>query len=275
MAGDWLKMRTRLAEERSVMLICDLTGLDTFSVVGRLHAIWSWAGEHTTNGEVKDVTLKTIDRVTNFSGFAEAMRSAKWLEIADDGTIRFPEWKKYNSKAAKRRALDAARQARRRAKIVTQKSRIKRDGERDENVTVTHQEKSREEERRVEKNTTPNGVEDIPATSDPASEVFAAWNAADGTVKARIFGDTRRNHTRVRLADSDWRWREALAKFPLPLCESEPDGWKPDFDWFVRPDSVNKILEGKYDWKKGNTNGSRTPTAGQLHTAKPLAGFGD
>lgn len=101
------------------------------------------------------------------------------------------------------------------------------------------------------------------SAADPVQEAFDAWNATDGTVKARILGETRRNHLRVRLADPDWRWREALAKFPLPLCASDPKGWQPDFDWFVKPDSVNRILEGRYDWKKGTTHANRPSSNSQ------------
>lgn len=244
MAGDWLKMRTRLAEERSVMLICDLTGLDTFSVVGRLHAIWSWAGEHTTNGEVQDVTLKTIDRVTNFSGFADAMKAAKWLEISESGVIRFPEWKKYNSKAAKRRALDAARQARKRARKVTQKSRTERDGERDENVTVTHQEKRREEEsitsttKVVEEARTPQ-TRKRKVFSKPTLDDVRAYCAtrARGVDPERWYAHYEANGWKVgRTAMVDWqaavrKWEEptkpaAESRYVSPDSEASKE-WTP------------------------------------------------
>lgn len=150
MAGDWLKMRTRLAEERAVMLICELTGLDQFAVVGRLHAFWSWAGEHTSNGRVTDVTLKTVDRVTSHDGFGAAMVSAKWLETPPEGGIVIPRWKEHNGKAAKARYLASLRQVKKRAKM----SRAQRDGQRDATVTshATREEKSRED---ID---TPNGV---------------------------------------------------------------------------------------------------------------------
>lgn len=145
MAGDWIKMRTRLVDERATMVICDMTGLDEFAVVGRLHAIWSWAGEHTVTGEVSGVTLKTIDRVTRCENFGEAMKAANWLEITEEGSVRFPRWKKHNSKAAKERALASERAARARKK----KRDAKRDSDRDASVT-NHG--TRVEESRGEKN---------------------------------------------------------------------------------------------------------------------------
>jgi len=103
-----------------------------------------------------------------------------------------------------------------------------------------------------------------PAT-DSMQAVLDAWNATEGTLKARTLGDTRRGHLRVRLADPSWLWRDALAKFPLPMCASDPTGWQPDFEWFIKPDSVTRILEGKYDFTKGNRNGNRPNAASQQY----------
>lgn len=146
MAGDWIKMRTCLAAERAVMLLCDKTGLDTFAVVGRLHAVWSWAGDHADrHGVVRGISLTTVDRVAAHSGFASAMLTANWLEEVSGNGIRFPRWQKHNSKSARERALGAERAAKSRWK----KSRSARDGERD--ATVTNHD-AREEKTREEKN---------------------------------------------------------------------------------------------------------------------------
>lgn len=131
MAGDWILMRTGLATERATLSICDATGLDQFQVVGRLHAIWSWADSHTVTGAVTGVTLKTIDRIVCAQGFAEAMVAAKWLESDENGVLKFPKWKTYNTKSAKERQLAAQRSA----KYRERKSRVTRDGDRDASVT--------------------------------------------------------------------------------------------------------------------------------------------
>lgn len=145
MAGDWLKMRTSLPEEKAVMQISDMTGLDEFYVIGKLFAVWRWAGQHTVTGKITGVTLKTIDRIARCENFGEAMKAANWLEIGVDGSIAIPKWKKHNSKSEKQRALDAARSARYREK----KSRVIRDGDRDGNHArhATRGEENREEEK--------------------------------------------------------------------------------------------------------------------------------
>jgi hypothetical protein len=58
----------------------------------------------------------------------------------------------------------------------------------------------------------------------------------------------------ARCRDPIWRqlWRQALCKLPQSSFlrgERPRDGrdWRADIDWFLKPDSVSKILEGKYD----------------------------
>lgn len=95
------------------------------------------------------------------------------------------------------------------------------------------------------------GEEDSIVVYDTA-EVLAAWNATPGVLQARRIVGKRQTHLAARLRDSAWDWRAALAKFPLKCFSGEPDGWRPNIDWFLRPDTVTAILEGKYDWSKAN-----------------------
>lgn len=61
----------------------------------------------------------------------------------------------------------------------------------------------------------------------------------------------REKHIRQRLKSKDWAdtWRSALERIPsCPFLIGKGNrSWKADIDWFVRPDSTAKILEGKYD----------------------------
>src|SRR5581483_2237700 len=196
MAGDWLKMRTRLAEERAVLQLCELTDLDEFAVIGRLHAIWSWAGEHTSIGEVRDVTLKIIDRIARRENFGDAMLSVKWLEIVPEGGIRFPRWKKHNDKAARQRHLAAQRAARAREK----KRALQRDAERDASVT-SHA--PREEKRREEKNINTGsrkraGVfENVTAERLADTAWLVGWFEDASTRRKPVVGNSEANLLRV------------------------------------------------------------------------------
>ncbi len=93
--------------------------------------------------------------------------------------------------------------------------------------------------------------------SDAEARFIERWNDTPGVIRNRGSNLTagRMRLFRVRMADREWRdaIKEALAKFPLKL--SADGGWKPDMDWILKPDSITRILEGKYDWS--NRDGKR------------------
>ena len=115
MAGDWIPMRCDLADDPAVIAISTATGLDAYGVVGRLHRIWSWANQHTTNGNAVSVTEKWVDRYTDCDGFCAAMISAHWLTTTETG-FRFPKFDTWNSQSGKKRALTNRRVATHRLK---------------------------------------------------------------------------------------------------------------------------------------------------------------
>jgi hypothetical protein len=97
-------------------------------------------------------------------------------------------------------------------------------------------------------------------------EFVCEWNRCSGVVRSlgAELSAARRGHFHARIRTNSWDWRAALKKFPLPV--SQGDGtWKPDLDWFLKPDSVQKLLEGKYDWSH---NGNSSPSGigpGQIY----------
>jgi len=93
---------------------------------------------------------------------------------------------------------------------------------------------------------------------DPASSVAIrlrdAWNAVRGVVPIREWSERRKRQLRARLRDPTWLENaiRAIAMIPdSPFLLGENDrGWRADIDWFLRPDSVTRILEGKYRKKE-------------------------
>jgi len=97
------------------------------------------------------------------------------------------------------------------------------------------------------------------------AEVLDAWNAlakTAGLPVARDLGKTRRTHLGARLKDKQWRdtWQEALALIPTSDCLSgriPGRNWRCTLDFFLKPDTVGKILEGDWGvaarqhWSKG------------------------
>jgi len=148
MSGDWIKMRDDLTEDPAVVSIGEATALDEFAVVGRLHALWSWAGKHSVDGNAVSVTPQWIDRKVGCVGFAAAMIEARWLE-SDGKTVTFPRFDRHNGETAKKRAVTNKR--------VAEHREVKRSSNADVNADsvtdVTHAalQKALPEKRREEK----------------------------------------------------------------------------------------------------------------------------
>lgn len=87
-------------------------------------------------------------------------------------------------------------------------------------------------------------------------EVCQAWNkTADrcGFVPCRRIatGTTRWTYAVARVADAGWwsEYRDALDRLqPTPfLTGRTARGWRANIEWFLRPNTVDKILEGLFD----------------------------
>jgi len=135
MAGDWIKMRTNLAEDPAVVRLASGLNLDRFAIVGRLHKIWSWANEHSIDGLDVPVDAQFLDSLVATPGFAEQLRRVGWLS-GRDGSLTIPNFLRHNGESAKARALDTARK--RNVRKASGKCP-------DENRTETGPEKRREE----------------------------------------------------------------------------------------------------------------------------------
>jgi len=79
-------------------------------------------------------------------------------------------------------------------------------------------------------------------------DVLDAWNLAMG--QSCKMTSERSAALSQRLKDRFWseHWREAIAKAAeSSFCRGINDrGWQADFEWFIRPESAIKLIEGKY-----------------------------
>lgn len=100
------------------------------------------------------------------------------------------------------------------------------------------------------------------AQAPEAAAFMTAWNSLPQPFsKIRVMSSGRARALGARLKETGWRenWRTALDKLPgssflsgkvAPRMDAQGQTQKPwvaDVDFFLRPDSVAKILEGKYD----------------------------
>jgi hypothetical protein len=159
MAGDWIKMRTNLDDDPRVVEIASLLKIPELHVVGCLWKLWSWANEHSLDGNAIRVTNVTLDRYTGVTGFADALRNVGWLE-GRDTALTFPRFAEHNGQTAKKRAETKERVSKHRnAKSVTDVTR------------KVLPEKRREEKRRdIHTHTPPE-----PVVPEELEEIWRRW----------------------------------------------------------------------------------------------------
>ena len=111
----WIKMGTGLASHGKVKALRRALKGDRLKVIGGLWAVWCVFDEHSAGGVLSGYTLDDMDEEIGWKGFAAAMRDIGWLIETDDG-LEAPDYEEHNGPNAKRRALDASRKGKSRAK---------------------------------------------------------------------------------------------------------------------------------------------------------------
>lgn len=89
------------------------------------------------------------------------------------------------------------------------------------------------------------------AAGQESKAVFEAWNTIAHVSSARELTPARQRAIKARLAEPFFRehWPQAIDRVRRSrFCQGGgTQGWKADLDWFLRPDTCAKILEGKFD----------------------------
>lgn len=93
-----------------------------------------------------------------------------------------------------------------------------------------------------------------PPLSERIRIVQAAWNAMAAEnglpIREDVMGTGVEKPARARVGSKVWwaKWEKALGEIPGRkfLLGGNDRGWKATFEWFMRPESVEKILSGEY-----------------------------
>lgn len=246
MAGEWVKMRTNLLDDpRVVAMATALEQPETF-IVGCLFALWSMADNHSETGALPRLTARAIDRRVGLSGFSLAASSVGWLELNDTGAT-IPRFHEHNGASAKARATTARRVLKHRDLSDCNGATVT-----DSDMSVTSPLTRRREEKKEKKRgeEEENAASPSPPPGPTQDQFLESWNAVSAFTACRGMTGDRLRHFQARSRDRDWseNWREALAKAAQsPFCLGQNDrGWRATVDWFLRPGTVTKILEGAY-----------------------------
>lgn len=253
MAGDWIKMRVDLADDPAVIKIAARLDLCEDTVVGKLHRLWSWFDQQTTNGNAPGVTAAWIDRRCNCSGLASAMIEAGWLSESPAGML-MPDFDKHNGQSGKARALSTKR---------TQKARAKchADAVTDvhaPSVTEARPEKRREDKREEEISSSPV------SSKKPTSSSLArpGWEEVEEGLR-------RLDVSLIKQAlDSaiEHRFTPPQVLALIAYLETKPPGCKSAkgaiYNRLVAQaaDAVNWDCDAHWPWSDSATSGSDKPT---------------
>lgn len=221
MAGEWIKMDRDLATKPAVIAIALATKLEEEHVVGKLHALWSWADKTTEDGFVPGATLAWVNKFVRAKRFAETMVEFGWL-AEKEGGIEFLDYHKHNGKSGRKRALENQRQQKHRASESAKVSRRQRDGLRDKNVTPEP-----EEELEEIPNTKPNLETDAhPCKSGSVSKEREGGNWP-GSVTANDLRDPAKLLEVIRQAPAELQSEEGRLRIAGAAVRALEKGRKP------------------------------------------------
>lgn len=128
----WIQINPDLSEVPEVIGISSMTGLDRYSVAGRLAKVWGWFDRETIDGNARFVTKSFINDLIGNAGnvtevtldrcdFASAMEKVGWLD-EKIGVLVMPKFDEHTSESAKARFLNRKRQEKFKAKKRAEKN---------------------------------------------------------------------------------------------------------------------------------------------------------
>jgi hypothetical protein len=267
MAPLWIKVTHWTPDKPEVFCVAELLKIDPDAVVGKLIRVWIWADQQLESCNAVSVTKVLLDRIACVTGFSDALVKVGWL-VENEGVLSFTNFDRHNGKTAKKRANTAIRVEKHRvcnAGSVTNVTQVKR-SERYKSVTPALPDRDEDRDEDIKETPLPPlqgeaadaASESLEISKSALAFVRDSWNAS-GAITNRKFTPKLIRSCRARLRDPWWseHWLAALEKIPrCPFLLGENDtGWKADLEWFLRPDSVQRIIEGKYDAPPPTRNG--------------------
>jgi hypothetical protein len=109
----------------------------------------------------------------------------------------------------------------------------------------------------------------VPKPNNTCACFIEAWNQLIGS-RCRVT-EKRDRAFAVRVRDDWWRdnWRAAIERASQSsFLMGATSNWKADPDWFLKPDSVTRILEGAYDDRNNSGASGAAPSGNSSHAVE-------
>lgn len=258
MAEGWIPACKNLTRKREILAIAKTTARSRHEVAGLMLEFWSWCDSETSDGRIVDVHVDALETmIGGDSRFWLAVQNAGWLTIDPDGMV-IPNFSRWLGRSAKSRLGEAVRKRMQRESLKAASQ-------------VCPDKSGTTEQNRTEQNNKkcPLNPQTEKSTTTP-QEFLDAWNMVPGLTAAKGLTGKRLRHFQARIRDAEWSetWRVAMRKASeSAFCRGENDrGWRATVDWFLRPETVTRLLEGQYDDrpKKSRDSSERPKTPDEL-----------
>ena len=237
MAGDWIKMRSNLWDDPRIARLCDLTESTEAACIGALYWLWASADQHSEDGIMHGLTIRSIDRKVDLLGFGDALVAVGWLADHPEG-VRIVRFEEHNGKSAKRRCSEAVRKmsARDADKLRTETGQHE-DGRRTESSNDAHLEKEKEKEKESKPKSRGATASRLPADWKPDEVAIAFCKAERPDLKPECVADRFRDYwlaqPGVKGRKTDWSatWRNWVrAEMVTPQAAKNQNGYvQPDW----------------------------------------------
>ena len=214
-----------------------------YQAVGILESLWHFTMRYAPAGDVGKWSNDEIASAIGWEGNAEvlvaALLATKWLDAGNGKRLIVHDWHEHADQTCKR--YIASHNLAFASMSLANDSPPVPDPVPDP-VPVPDPD--------TEETTLP-ATAGLPVDSRAKLQTVAdAWNALGPPFPGiRKLTDKRRRLLKARLGEKDWDWEEALKAIPDQAFlrgETDRGNWIANFDWFIKSDSVTKVLEGQY-----------------------------
>lgn len=115
----WIQVHQQLKDHRKLLAAADELEIEPPHMLGLLTSFWLWALDNAPSGSLEGISNRNIARAAQWNkepdAFVEAMKSAGFLDITEDGTLEIHDWYEYAGKLIDQREAEKQRSRRRRA----------------------------------------------------------------------------------------------------------------------------------------------------------------
>ena len=87
----WIQVHQQLKDHRKLLAAADELEIEPPHMLGLLTSFWLWALDNAPSGSLEGISNRNIARAAQWNKepdtFVEAMKSAGFLDITEDGTL--------------------------------------------------------------------------------------------------------------------------------------------------------------------------------------------